>query len=151
MVAYDVTERTVDDSFSDEAVNLHPPQRRKSRASRRASNRSRDVLETVHSSDFYESASSEFSPSVQGDERRNSGQQLELAAREARHVRWSKVLVALVLIVSAGLLGYFTYSKLQQDDVNEFEDQVSANVGGSLLLDVFLLIPGYHLLYLLHM
>jgi hypothetical protein len=132
MVAYDATERTVDDSYSDEPVNLHPPQHRKSRASLRASGQSRDVLESVDSS-YFESASSEFSPSVHGDERRNSGQHLELAARESRHVWWSKVLVALVLVVSAGLLGYFTYSKMRQGEVDELEDQVSADIGGSLL------------------
>jgi hypothetical protein len=131
MVAYDATERTVDDSFSEIPAKLHPPpQGRKSHTSRRASSHSHDdVLDVLYSS-YCESASSEFAPSVHGDaERRNAGQ-LELAEREARHVWWSKLLVAVVLIVSASLLGYFTYTKTQEAEVNEFENQASVRIKG---------------------
>ena len=128
VVIQDATERTViDESFSDEPPFRHPPSsRHKSRGrSGAVSSQTRDLLDSLPPSNC-ESASSDFAPTVvDGDEHRDAGREPELAAREARHVRWSKALVALVLMVSAGLLGYFTYRIMQQDEVTEFENQVS--------------------------
>jgi hypothetical protein len=49
----------------------------------------------------------------------------QIAAREAQFVVASKFLVAFVLILSAGLLGYFSYAITRAQEEAEFETKVS--------------------------
>ena len=48
----------------------------------------------------------------------------QLAAKESKQVLASKALVAIVLIVSTSVLGYFTYSFTQAEEQQQFENQV---------------------------
>jgi hypothetical protein len=49
----------------------------------------------------------------------------KIAAKEARFLLASKILVAFVLILSAGLLGYFSYALMRAEEESEFENVVS--------------------------
>jgi hypothetical protein len=49
----------------------------------------------------------------------------KIAAKEAQYVLASKVLVAIVLLLSAGLLGYFSYAMTRAEEESEFENKVS--------------------------
>lgn len=50
----------------------------------------------------------------------------KIAAKEARAVWASKVLVAIVLLISAGILAYFSYSYTRKEEENEFQAKVRA-------------------------
>jgi hypothetical protein len=49
----------------------------------------------------------------------------KIAAKEAQRVLASKILVAFVLMLSAGLLGYFSYAMTRDEEESEFESKVS--------------------------
>jgi hypothetical protein len=68
--------------------------------------------------------------SAHGEESSSSNERSDLspalAAKETRQVNRSKILVYLVLLVSAVTVGYFTYYFLSQEEENNFETQVSS-------------------------
>ena len=130
-----ITERT-ERSSADEADYMIPPPPRpsiegfkdeysKKKKSRRVSSRSKDALSV--GSSFYNDSSDELGSSVYGGDDKKKNRDPKIAEQESKHVFWSKVLVGLVLLGSTALMGYATYRFVKNEEVAQFENQVSSS------------------------
>ena len=126
----DPTDPTDRSSFSEE---IRRPEQFKDEFSknymRRISTKSRDVLSLSNGSNF-DDGSSEFGSEFTGSQhprQPSTNTSPQIARQEAKHVFWSKVLVGLVLLGSTSLLGWTSYKFVKNEEVSQFENQVSSS------------------------